>query len=973
MISLKLTCISQACPALPTRFESSTETDPKDEKAKKPSLWTWKGLKALTNARARRFNCSFSLLVHSVEGLPSILNDAFLVVHWRRKDGDLMTRPVRVHQGVAEFEENLAHSCLVYGNRSGPHRSARYEPKNFLLYASVYNSPDLDLGRHRVDVTRLLPLTLDELENEKSSGKWTTSFGLSGKARGATVHVSFGYAVVENGEGSNHSVPESPRTLFGPFDLSGELSVIRRVESLPARLSTFEQPSEDVKDLHEVLPVLGSEVSDSVNVICRKVEEDSGKLAENNLELVHFPPDSTGEKVCEAEGGISEFSVVEKGVEVETVVPKDEQSEIRGLDSKEKDNDLCSKESLMKDLETALSYATDLVNDGLDSQEDETDALQREDLLDKLPISDDLIDSVANDFLDMLGIDYSPSGSGSESEPESPRECLLKQFEKDALAHGGLLDLEIENYLILDDKPSLKHDFLQEKPELDTCRPKIMTRASRLEDLESEALMRDWGLNEEAFQHSPPSNLGSFSSPVDFHPPNEVCTLPPLAEGVGPFVRTKNGGFLRSMSPGFFPNASNGGSLVMQVSSPVVVPAEMGCNVMDVLQGLAALGIEKLSVQANRLMPLEDITGRTIQQIAWEAGPRVVGSAERQPQSGILQKTLSEQTSVNLTSFSTNKEYVSLEDLAPLAMEKIEALSLEGLRIQSGMSCEDVPSDITAQSMGEFSVLKGKTSNSGGLQLLDIKDDNGPDGIDGLMGLSLTLDEWMRFDSGEIDHEDLVDERTCKILAAHRATSLDVFRGRKNEGEEKKRRAKGRRHGLLGNNFTVAFMVQLRDPLRDYEPVGGPMLSLVQVGRVFSLPKFRIYGKVPPAGDADEDEEDNEWDPEGKEAREGETDEMEKSIPQYEIMEVAVAGLKVEWGRKKLWGPANQEKSGSRWLLANGMGKKNKHPLMKSSPVVKGSYVQPNSDKLWSISSGLIGQHARKPNVVCRNGTKRFR
>lgn len=63
----------------------------------------------------------------------------------------------------------------------------------------------------------------------------------------------------------------------------------------------------------------------------------------------------------------------------------------------------------------------------------------------------------------------------------------------------------------------------------------------------------------------------------------------------------------------------------MQVSNPVVVPAEMGSSVMDILQGLASVGIEKLSMQANKLMPLEDITGKTIQQIAWESAPSLEG------------------------------------------------------------------------------------------------------------------------------------------------------------------------------------------------------------------------------------------------------------------------------------------------------------------------------------------------------------
>lgn len=76
--------------------------------------------------------------------------------------------------------------------RSGPHHSVKYEAKHFLLFVSVYDAPELDLGKHRIDLTRLLPLTLEELEEQKSSGKWTTSFKLSGKARGATMNVSFG-------------------------------------------------------------------------------------------------------------------------------------------------------------------------------------------------------------------------------------------------------------------------------------------------------------------------------------------------------------------------------------------------------------------------------------------------------------------------------------------------------------------------------------------------------------------------------------------------------------------------------------------------------------------------------------------------------------------------------------------------------------------------------------------------------------
>lgn len=351
-----------------------------------------------------------------------------------------------------------------------------------------------------------------------------------------------------------------------------------------------------------------------------------------------------------------------------------------------------------------------------------------------------------------------------------------------------------------------------------------------------------------------------------------------------------------------------------------------------------------------------------------------------------------------------DSEYVSFEDLAPLAMDKIEALAIEGLRIQSGLSDEDAPANISPQSIGEFSALEGKMVNSGssslglegagGLQLLDIKD-NGED-VDGLMALSLTLDEWMKLDSGEIYDGDCISEHTSKLLAAHHASSMDLIRGR-SKGE--KRRGKGKSCGLLGNNFTVALMVQLRDPLRNYESVGTPMLALIQVERVFVPPKPRIYSTVSELRNRNNDDDDDE--PQPHPSKEQHKDEEmivpeEEHKAQFKITEVHVAGLKTEPGKKKLWGSSTQQQSGSRWLLANGMGKKNKHPFMKSNtsgaksslPAASSSKTttvqqqQQPGETLWSLSSSQVHDtgankkkepaaripHIRNPNINFSNG-----
>ncbi|CAL9751954.1 unnamed protein product [Musa acuminata subsp. burmannicoides] len=110
----------------------------------------------------------------------------------------------------------------------------------------------------------------------------------------------------------------------------------------------------------------------------------------------------------------------------------------------------------------------------------------------------------------------------------------------------------------------------------------IKSRAKMLEDAETEALIDEWGLNEKAFHCSPPDRRGGFGSPINLG----------------------------------------------RVSGLIVVPAEMGSGIMEILQQLASMGIEKLSRQASKLMPLEDLTGKTSRRIAWDSAT-ALDSCER--------------------------------------------------------------------------------------------------------------------------------------------------------------------------------------------------------------------------------------------------------------------------------------------------------------------------------------------------------
>ncbi|XP_062219547.1 protein PLASTID MOVEMENT IMPAIRED 1-RELATED 1-like [Phragmites australis] len=1067
------------------------------------SFWK-KSLTAISHMGRRRLDCAFTLHVRSVDGLPAVLDGSPVSVQFRRMSVSASTRPVAAALGAAAFEEALTLRSPVYFSR-GAKAAVKYEPRSFAVAVSASS---LDLGKHEVDLTRLLPLSFDDLEDGGDSGfgKWSTSFRLSGPARGGRLNVTFSCSLVSGAGGDQ--------------DKTGTVAGLRRGSmawpvsvQAPTPVPTR---SRDVRVLHEVLPSLRSAKAlpfvgdgglnarkEEVVATLDDCEEGSPEskhctsVEVKKVDLVHPEGDCDG----------AEFSIVEHGVEVASDDPErlkhvetsnvavqkeefgskiDEEGKVKPVVANDdltedqtvvvrpeevvSDDDLAADQAIGVKLEEAASNvalqrknvgdklaemakAVSLSTAALEEEDQLATDAELEDLecifnlsivepeefnsptvehklsrrLSCVGVTDNYkftgrkgrsrsmdgsSDHVASEFLDMLGIEHSPFGQTSDGDSESPRERLWKQFEREALASGDvILGLDFDDGMEEPICEDVVEDFdlsaiiREAELEFQNGSQPVDTRfrAKSLEDEETEVLMRQFGLNEKSFQSSPPGSRSGFGSSIDI-PPDQPLELPPLADGLGPFIQTQDGGFLRSMNPALFKNAKNNCSLVMQASSPIVLPAEMGSGIMDILHGLASVGIEKLSMQANKLMPLEDVNGKMMQQIAWESAP-ALESAERYDLldkhsmdalvGGGSNASLGKKRCADLSSSlggENASEYVSLEDLAPLAMEKIEALSIEGLRIQSGMSEEEAPSNISAQPVGEFSSLQGKSAENtwslglegtAGLQLLDVKQTG--DEVDGLMGLSITLDEWMRLDSGVVDEEGQYSDQTLKILAAHHAKSVELV-AESRSGDKKSRRS-GRRWGLLGNNFTVALMVQLRDPLRNYDPVGTPMLALIQVERVFVPPKPKIYTTISNKGNSEQDDEEPETEefPDKALVTEDKVEEFEDSVPQFKVTEVHVAGFKSEPEKTKPWGNQTQQQSGSRWLLAAGMGKGNKHPLMKSKAIskpTKEAAIQAG-DTLWSISSRIHGagtrwgelagpkNHSRNPNIVLQKG-KRF-
>ncbi|RZC69155.1 hypothetical protein C5167_032280 [Papaver somniferum] len=295
-------------------------------------------------------------------------------------------------------------------------------------------------------------------------------------------------------------------------------------------------------------------------------EKEEVKLEEGTADL----DDGTGVKSSEEHDNISTGDGISPGKDMTNIPQSDDYASDKEEyfldDISSKENNIVTKESIMEELDSAFQSLSMFTSEGFESPPSKGDFLEAANYMEykstyktsrsgkSLSFDDASSNTVASEFLAMLGIEHSPFGVSSESEPDSPRERLLRQFEKEALS-GGLFDFDMgkgeeaefgysvptgsgfgDSSLDFELPPAVQSAEAGHHGMREMMGNK--TSAKMLEDLETEALMREWGLNEKSFQHSPPNSAGGFGSPI--HLPPEDFALPPLAEDLGPFVQTKD-------------------------------------------------------------------------------------------------------------------------------------------------------------------------------------------------------------------------------------------------------------------------------------------------------------------------------------------------------------------------------------------------------------------------------------------------
>lgn len=345
--------------------------------------------------------------------------------------------------------------------------------------------------------------------------------------------------------------------------------------------------------------------------------------------------------------------------------------------------------------------------------------------------------------------------------------------------------------------------------------------------------------------------------------------LPDLAKGLGCVVQTRDGGYLASINP--LDNSvsrTDDPKLAMQMSKPFVLASNQSLSGFELFQKLAGIGLDELSSQVFALMPVDELMGKTAEQIAFEGiASAIIQGRNKEGASSSAARIVSALKGMANAMSEGRKERISTglwnvdenpltaEKILAFSMQKIEAMAVDALKIQADMAEEEAPFDVSPLSTK-------KTEQS-------VKD---------LLASAVSLEEWIK-------------DQSLKNLES-------------SDGNEPAK-------------ITLILVVQLRDPIRRYEAVGGPVMVLIN------------------ATCADNDDG---------------NDEIEEM---FKVRSLHVGGFKVRSGKKRSgWDSEKQRLTAMQWLVAFGLGKVGKKGKQQ---------ISKGQDLLWSLSSRIMADMWLKP------------
>lgn len=195
-----------------------------------------------------------------------------------------------------------------------------------------------------------------------------------------------------------------------------------------------------------------------------------------------------------------------------------------------------------------------------------------------------------------------------------------------------------------------------------------------------------------------------------------------LGKGLGPVVQTRDGGYLASMNPfDVEVGKKDVPKLAMQISKPFIITDQNLTNGFEFFQRLAAVGVEELGSKLINLASMDELMGKTAEQIAFEGMASVIISGRSKEiasssaaRSVAALKTMWMASSEGrrqriITGISNAKEEpVTIDEILAVSLQKIETMVIEALKVQADMAEEQAPFDVSALSnkSGEKKILE---------------------------------------------------------------------------------------------------------------------------------------------------------------------------------------------------------------------------------------------------------------------------
>ncbi|CAH9080131.1 unnamed protein product [Cuscuta epithymum] len=824
----------------------------RDEESRGGGSWKLPVRRALSRILRHpphKLSCLFCVEVAAVRGLPTSMDGQRLTVCVRKKETARMTArtvPSTVSNGAADFGETLFVMCHVYfgGGRGGTRLI--FEPRPFFI--SVFASSSLaetgdggggrklqlELGRSSVDLSQLIQESIDKSFQGIRVRQWDMSINMSSeKAWGGKLFLKLWFQIMEKDDGRKsieiYTTSEGRR-------LAADMWMIKKKGEYGP---PYEFARRQSKDCFSVSSNGSGGALDSKKLLMldNNVERMLDEVNQNYDSNVSESGDEKG--VEDGDDMFLEFDVVDKGVEQQQQAPVDEWASSSMILSNEPHQLFHCLSSCyrLKVLDSISQRITSLESIFSSSY---TDSMSEEGRLDS---EEEEEETVTREFIQMLD---------SNTEPIKSFESIFSSSNIDNIPEGGVDSREEEEIVT--------REFIKMLEE---------------EEEEVEEDEKDLVHNSDASERL------------------HIFVPPDLGEGLGCVVQTRKGGYLASMDPlRYFPSSikrmSNVGAttteapkLAMQLSQPLVLlPSPTPMDGIQFFRRMAAFGLEDISSNVLHFMPMDDLQGKTAEQIAFEGiasqinshvrirnleeeGPTTTTSnAYSFPQ---IRRTfgavMANKRNRSTQNMEEEDEPLTMEELLAFAVQNVNEITIDALKVQAGVDEETAPLDDVSPQSYNSNQKYSKENEEEDLFLL---------------ARAVPLPEWLIKDGGG-----------------------------------------GGGGGGGGESIMICFVVQLRDPLRQYESVGGPMIVHIQADYCMKPLPHNNNIKY---------------------------DDGEK---RYKVQGLNIGGIKVrggDGGRKgNVWDTEKHRVTAMHWLIEYGLLEK-----PKNQNVIKSSVKE---DFLWSFSS----------------------